>query len=123
MTEKKITVEKSVKSTNNLLCKRCSCRLRDEKDSWEKELKAALDEAFYFNKKVAISIYSYRQRLLDRDNSFLSIKALIDSMKKGRLGIIEDDSPAYIEGPYYFQFVVKEKRRQRTEIVIKEIGA
>lgn len=120
--EIKITVPKKIISTNKLLCRRCACRLGNEKDSWEKEIKDVLKEKIKFNKKVSVAVYSYRSKVIDRDNSFLSIKAIVDILKADRLGFIIDDSPAYIEGPYYFQFVVKDKTRQRTEIVIKEIG-
>jgi hypothetical protein len=122
MKETRFSIYKTIKSTNSLLCKRCSCRLGNEKDAWEKELKKSLVKSFKYDKKVVVEIYSYRAKAIDHDNAFVTIKAIIDCFKKDRLGIIDDDSPKHIEGPYFYQFVVRDKLRQRTEIVIREIG-
>lgn len=123
MNELKFSVSKKIISTNKLLCRRCGCRLRSEKDLWQKEFERVLSNKITFKKKVSISIFSYRYALLDKDNAFLSIKAIIDALKEGRIGLIRDDDPSHIEGPYFYQFLVRDKKRERTEITIKEIGA
>lgn len=122
MNETIFIVSKPVISTNSLLCQRCSCRLSNEKDKWEKEFKKSLVKSVKYAKKVVVEVYSYRSKEIDRDNAFLSIKAIVDCFKKDRLNILEDDSPKFIEGPYFYQFVVRDKSRQRTEIKLREIG-
>lgn len=117
MTDTVIKIDDQIKSTNGMLCRRCTCKLGDMKDKFEKALKA-VGNLPKFTKKVSVGIYSYRVKEMDRDNAFVSIKALVDALR--RTGVIEDDSPQYIEGPYFFQFLVG-KARQRTEIIIKEI--
>ena len=64
--------------------------------------------------KRAVDIHSYREKLLDPDNLYGSVKLLLDSMED--LGLIWDD------GPEYLSLSVSQKidrKNLRTEIIIK----
>ncbi len=115
-----IKVEKKLKSANTLLCRRCSLRLQGEKDQWEKQIKNCFIQGKpKFSGKVGITISSYRKILLDKDNLFLSVKALLDTLKPYRLDIIADDGPAYIVSLKVLQF---KSKQERTELEIEDLS-
>jgi len=118
MTSYKISISDKIISTNKSLCRKCSCRLGSLKDKFEKSL-SGIKGLPQVKKRSVLCIYSYRTKLIDHDNAYVTVKALVDALK--RCKVIIDDDPNHIEGPYFFQFEVP-KNRERTEITLKELA-
>ena len=70
-----------------------------------------------FKDRRAVTITLYRTRLLDTDNAFSSIKAILDGCK-GQL--IVDDSPQWCELSVE-QVKVAHKPEERVEVLVTEI--
>lgn len=117
-----LKLKKKITSINRVLCRRCTMRLQGEKDQWEREIKGILEEkleSVNFKGKVCIKVESFRKALLDKDNCYLSIKALIDALGKNRLKVIEDDSLEYVVELKVIQY---KSKMERTEVTIESIG-
>ena len=65
-------------------------------------------------KKRRVMIYSFRKKIMDRDNIWASHKQLIDALKE--LGLIWDDSEKYID----LRVFQLEHPEQKTEIFIED---
>ena len=63
-------------------------------------------------KKRKVMIYSFRKKIMDRDNIWASHKQMIDALKE--LGLIWDDSEKYID----LRVFQLEHPEQKTEIFI-----
>jgi hypothetical protein len=67
-----------------------------------------------FNTKVRIRIHSIRHRLADEENLFG--KYVVDAIRYS--GILKDDSPKHVTGPYHTQEIGE---KEETIITIEEI--
>ena len=66
----------------------------------------AKNENSQFDKRVCITVHSFRKRLADPDG--ISAKAFIDGVVKG--GILQDDSAKFVEEVRYKQYKSKEEK-------------
>jgi hypothetical protein len=70
-----------------------------------------------FNSRVSIHVHSKRKRLVDADA--VSAKAAIDGLVHA--GLLQDDSPKYVEEVSYTQEKIQKGETEETIITIEEV--
>ena len=102
-------VEKKKKKSNN-----CVTRATANLESYFRVTLLGQKKVKRFTSPVCISIYSIRKRLVDTDG--ISAKAVIDGIVK--VGLLEDDSPKYVQEVRYSQ---EKGTEEKTVITIREV--
>ena len=77
----------------------------------------AEEEITPFDSRVSIHIHSKRKRLVDADA--VSAKAAIDGIVHS--GLLQDDSPKYVEEVSYTQEKTEKGQEEETFIIITEV--
>lgn len=70
-----------------------------------------------FDKPVSVLVTSYRAKLTDHDN--VCVKFAIDAIV--HRGILQDDSPAFVESVTIRQVKVKNESEEKTVVVLREV--
>lgn len=70
-----------------------------------------------FTAPVSVHVTSYRTRLCDIDG--ISVKAILDGIV--HRGILQDDSPAFVESVTIRQVKVKNESEEKTVVVLREV--
>ena len=71
-----------------------------------------------FNRPVSITVRSYRHRLADHGG--VSEKYVIDAIVDR--GILQDDSPKFVEAVHHEQIKVPKAEEEKTEILIEVVN-
>jgi len=111
-----LTIPRVPLSPNQLLGKHWSAKAKEKKE-WGWELMAALptkwEKALERKMRVTITIHNARQ--YDRDNSWASVKPILDAMKG--LGMIVDDRAEFCD-----LTVLQEKSTRKEKRTVIEVG-
>lgn len=106
--------------SNNVLLRMHWAKRARYNDSWAWQVRKAMGYPCIFEAppvKASVYITQHRQRLLDTDNLYGSVKPLVDALREWQL--IYDDSPDHCE------LTVKQEKSKTvyTDIVVEVIGS